>query len=124
MAVSTKILTWGIKWLSKSCYFLKVKPPKQAPQVIIRRKNVLANNCETSVRVGNMDKLLAGSASAGVSHSVTIASVNTSHRWRGAASIKHHTTGNSGFGPLGETLETVSKHNKISKNEHWLRAHF
>lgn len=76
----------------------------------------MGNNCEATVRVGNMGQLLTRSASAWVSHSITNASVNTSHRWREAASIKHHATGNSSFHSLrenfGDSVETQHNINK------------
>lgn len=114
--VSSKRLTWGGKRLSKSCHFPKATPPKQPPQVIMRRKNVMGNNCEATVWAGNTGQLLTRSASAGVSHSITTASVNTSHRWREAASIKHHITGNSSFQPLGENFgDSVETQQNINK---------
>lgn len=114
--VSSKRGTSGVKHFSKSCHFPEANPPKQAPQVIMRRKNVMGNNCEATVWVGNMGQLLTRSASAGVSHSITTASVNTSHRGRGAASIKHHTTGNSSFQPLGENFgDGVGTQQNINK---------
>lgn len=53
----------------------------------------MGNNLVDNVWAGNTGQLFTRSTSAGVSHSITTASVNTQHSGRKAASIKHRTTG-------------------------------
>lgn len=104
-SISCKKTSPRVEKLSKSCYFPKAKPQKkQPPQDIMRRRkkggNQLVSHCEWKTRAScSLDRL---------QQEYLTASVNTSHTWREAASIKHHARGNSSIQPPGETLETFS----------------
>lgn len=109
-AVSPQRLTWGGKRLSKSSYFPKAKPPKQRPQVIMRRKNVTGNNCERHCVSGgtrascSLDQLQQGYLTPSPPHQCT-------HHIDGERLHQSNTTPREtqAFRPLGKTLETVLK---------------
>lgn len=106
---------------------ISLKPSHQnnPPQVIMRRKNVIGKQLRSHYVSGetwascSLDQLQQGYLTPSPPHQWT-------HHIDGERLHQSNTKpqGTQAFRPLGKTLETVSKCNKISTNEHWVTAHF
>lgn len=107
-----------------SVNFPKAKPPKQSPQVIMRREmwweTSMKPLCERGTWAScSLDQLQQGYLTPSPAHRWT-------HHIDGERMYQSNTTPQEtrAFRPLGKTLETVSKCNKTSTNEPLVRAHF